>query len=102
MVAAPDAANAQEEKNKYALASDLGLIASCPCMVATAGLTDCGSVSTPNQKVDEDTIRRIEQGWLTAEYRGNKQFLECLLEPDYRASGKFGQVRTRQDVIDHV
>ncbi len=87
---------------KYALAIVLGLMTASHGIAATAGSPDCGSVSTPNQKVDEDTIRRIEQGWLTAEYRGNKQFLECLLEPDYRTSGRSGQVRTRQDVIDHV
>ncbi len=63
---------------------------------------DCAAVSIPDQKKDEDTIRRIEQGWLTAEYRGNPQFLECLLEPDYRTSGRNGQIRTRKDVIDRV
>ena len=63
---------------------------------------DCAAASTPDQKVDEDTIRRIEQGWITAEYRGNPRFLECLLEADYRTSGKSGQVRTRQDVLDHI
>ena len=63
---------------------------------------DCAATATPNQKRDEDTIRRIEQGWLTAEYRGNPQFLECLLESDYRTTGKSGQIRTRQEVIDHV
>ena len=86
---------------KYALMLVLGLTIAClPSMAATAA--NCGAVSTPDQKVNEDTIRRIEQGWITAEYRGNRQFLECLLEPDYRTSGKSGQVRTRQDVIDHV
>jgi hypothetical protein len=64
--------------------------------------TDCAAVSTPDQKKDEDTIRRIEQGWLTAEYRGNPQFLECLLEPDYRTSGRNGKIRSRKDVIDRV
>lgn len=87
---------------KCLLALALGLIVSPACMAATAALTGCAAVSTPNQKRDEDTIRRIEEGWITAEYRGNRQFLECLLEPDYRTSGKSGQVRTRQDVIDHI
>jgi hypothetical protein len=63
---------------------------------------DCAAVSTPDQKEDEDTIRRIEQGWLTAEYHGNPQFLECLLEPDYRTSGRSGKTRSRKDVIDRV
>ena len=64
--------------------------------------SDCSAISTQNQQKDEDTIRRIEQGWLTAEYRGNPQFLECLLEPDYRTSGRNGKVRSRKDVIDRV
>jgi hypothetical protein len=87
---------------KCMLAITLGLILSLPCMAATAPPTSCDAVSTPDQKVDEDTIRRIEEGWITAEYHGNKQFLECLLEPDYRTSGKSGQIRTRQDVMNHV
>lgn len=63
---------------------------------------DCATVSTPNQKKDEDTVRRIEHDWLTAEYRGKPRFLECLLEADYRTSGRDGRVRSREDVIDHV
>jgi hypothetical protein len=63
---------------------------------------DCAAISTPNQKKDEDTLRRIEQGWLTAEYRGNPQFLECLLEPDYRTSSRNGKIRSREDVIGRV
>jgi len=87
---------------KCTLALALGLIVCLPCMAATAASTSCDAVSTSDQQVNEETVRRIEQGWITAEYRGNRQFLECLLEPDYRTSGKSGQVRTRQDVIDHV
>lgn len=71
---------------------------------AAAAPADCSAAtaSIPNQKEDEDTIKRIEQGWLTAEYRGNPQFLECLLEPDYRTSGRNGQIRSRADVIGRV
>lgn len=69
---------------------------------ATPAPADCADASIPDQKKDEDTIRRIEQGWLTAEMRGNPQFLACLLDPDYRTAGRNGQIRTRQDVIDHV
>lgn len=46
--------------------------------------------------------RRIEQAWLTAEYHGNPQYLECLLEPDYRTSGRNGKIRSREDVIGRV
>ena len=76
--------------------------AQAPGHVDTSGPADCAAVSIPDQKLDEDTIRRVEQGWITAEYRGNPKFLECLLEADYRTSGRSGQVRTRQDVLDHV
>lgn len=87
---------------KCMLAITLAFILCLPCAAATAPPTRCDAVSTPEQRVNEDTIRRIEEGWITAEYRGNRQFLECLLEPDCRTSGKSGQIRTRQDVIDHV
>jgi hypothetical protein len=66
----------------FALLSGSSLMQAQTPAPATAVHADCAAVSTPNQKKDEDTIRRIEQGWLTAEYRGNPQFLECLLEPD--------------------
>jgi hypothetical protein len=85
-------ANTKEKTMKCALTLALGLIACLPRTAAAAPPAGCDAVSTPDQKIDEDTIRRIEQGWLTAEYRGNKQFLECLLEPDYRTSGKSGQI----------
>lgn len=68
---------------KCLLALALGLIALLPSMANTATLTTCNAVSTPNEKMDEDTIRSIEEGWLTAGYRGNKQFLECLLGADF-------------------
>lgn len=87
---------------KGAFALVFGLVVCLPCVAAASATRSCKAVSTPNQKIDEDTIRRIEEGWITAEYRGNKAYLECLLEPDYRTSGKSGQVRTRQEVIDHV
>jgi hypothetical protein len=86
----------------FALLSGSSLMQAQTPASATAVHADCAVVSTPNQKKDEDTIRRIEQGWLTAEYRGNPQFLECLLEPDYRTSGRNGKVRTREDVIGRV
>ena len=80
----------------WLIASNMAVLAESPAA------SDCAQVSTPDQKKDEETIQRIEQGWLTAEYRGNPKFLECLLEPDYKTSGRAGQVRSRQDVIDHV
>jgi hypothetical protein len=85
-----------------ALASASSLIHAQTPAAAAATPVDCAAASTPNQKKDEDTIRRIEQDWLTAEYRGNPQFLDCLLEPDYRTSGRNGKIRSRTDVIERV
>jgi hypothetical protein len=62
----------------------------------------CAAISTPDQKRDAETLQRIEQAWLTAEYRGHPEYLECLLEPDYRTSSRSGLVRTRADVIARV
>ena len=78
-------------------------LALCGAVAATAAEPmNCAANSVSNQKKDEDTIQRIEQGWLTAEYRGNPKYLECLLEPDYRTSSRSGKIRTRKDVIDRV
>lgn len=76
--------------------------AQAPNQANTTPEQSCSAVSTPDQKKDEDTIRRIEQGWLTAEYQGNPRFLDCLLEPDYRTSGRDGKIRTRESVIDYA
>jgi hypothetical protein len=62
----------------------------------------CAQVSTPHQNKDAATLQAIEQAWLTAEYRGHREYLECLLEPDYRTSSRSGLVRSRQDVIGQV
>ncbi|MBN8884905.1 MAG: nuclear transport factor 2 family protein [Rudaea sp.] len=77
-------------------------LALCSSFAAAADTANCAAAVVADQKKDEDTIRRIEQGWLTAEYRGNPKYLECLLEPDYRTSGRAGKVRTREDVISRV
>jgi hypothetical protein len=62
----------------------------------------CDAVATPDQKHDAETLQRIEQAWLTAEYRGHPEYLACLLEPDYRTSSRSGLVRSRADVIGRV
>jgi hypothetical protein len=62
----------------------------------------CARISTPHQAKDAETIQRIEQAWLTAEYTGHREYLECLLEPDYHTSSRSGLIRSRQDVIDRV
>ena len=66
------------------------------------GGTSCATAALADQRKDAETIRRIEQAWLTAEYRGDRRLLECLLEPDYQTSGRDGRIRSRQSVIDRV
>lgn len=68
----------------------------------TSSAASCTQVSTPNQKKDGETIRRIEQAWLTAEYHGHREYLECLLEADYHTSSRSGLIRSRADVIERV
>ena len=62
----------------------------------------CAAVQTPDQKPDEDTLRRIEHDWLTAEMRGNAQYLECLLLPDYVNIRKDGLKRSGSELIARV
>ncbi len=69
---------------------------------ADPSAAECARIATPDQKHDAATIQRIEQAWLTAEYHGHREYLACLLEPDYQTSGRSGVVRSRQDVIDRV
>ncbi|HEX7915492.1 nuclear transport factor 2 family protein [Rudaea sp.] len=87
--------------SRYRLAIAVSLLglAGTPALAVES---DCGAMQTAQQKKDEDTIRRIEQGWLEAEYRGNPKFLECLLEPDYRTSSRSGKVRSKKEVVDRV
>jgi hypothetical protein len=92
-----------------ALASAFAVVASPPPasaqQSAPAGApasAACDTVATPDQKHDAETLQRIEQAWLTAEYRGHPEYLACLLEPDYRTSSRSGLVRSRADVIGRV
>lgn len=67
------------------------------------GTTDCKSVETPSQQKDEETIRRIEHGWLAAESQGNVEFLQCLLAPGYRVMApNENKIRTREDLLARV
>jgi len=71
-------------------------------LAADPSATECARIATPDQKHDATTIQRIEQAWLTAEYHGHREYLACLLEPDYQTSSRSGLIRSRQDVIDRV
>ena len=70
---------------------------------AQAAEPQCAVHRIADQKADEDTIRRIEAGWLKAEYRGDVDFLNCLLMPGYRVIGAKDQtVRTKESILAWV
>lgn len=62
----------------------------------------CAARQTPDQRRDEDTLRRIEHDWLAAELRGDTRYLECLLLPDYVNIRKDGTRRQRSELLARV
>jgi hypothetical protein len=64
--------------------------------------SDCAASQVPDQRRDEDTIRRIERAWLTAELRGDTRFLQCLLLPDYVNIDKAGHKHPGADIVAHA
>lgn len=73
-----------------------------PAPSAPAVPSACAAVQTADQRRDEATLRRIEHDWLTAELRGNTQFLSCLLLPTYVNIRKDGTTRPGADIIAHA
>lgn len=70
---------------------------------AHAAEPTCDTVETTDQRRDEDTIRRIERGWLAAEFKGNTRFLDCLLTPGYSVIvAKDNAVRSKADLLARV
>lgn len=81
------------------------LVATSAALLATipAIALDCKAVQTPRQERNEETIRRIEQGWLTAEYRGDVDFLDCLLTPGYAVIATHDNViRSKAELLARV
>ena len=81
------------------------LIAAGAALLATvpAFALDCKAVQTPQQERNEETIRRIEQGWLTAEYHGDVDFLDCLLTPGYAVIATHdSMIRSKADLLARV
>lgn len=67
-----------------------------------AATTDCRT-RMGEQKKDVETIKRLELGWLTAEYRGDTAFLDCLLDDGYAAiAPKDDTVRSKAELLEHV
>lgn len=63
----------------------------------------CRRSALADQHKDADTIKRLEQAWLTAESRGDVDFLGCLLDEHYKVIvAKKGDTRTKADLLDRV
>ena len=67
---------------------------------AFADAPSCQAIRLPSQAADAETVKRLEQAWLTAEYRGDVAFLGCLLDPGYSVLGsKTGAVHSKADLL---
>ena len=79
------------------------LFAATVAVPAVAATRDCSRARMGEQKKDVETIKRLELGWLTAEYRGDTAFLDCLLDDGYAAiAPKDDTVRSKADLLEHV
>jgi hypothetical protein len=71
-----------------------------PSAHAAAG---CAALQTQQQRPDKETIVRIEHEWLEAEYRGNQEFLDCLLTTGYMVVVAKNQVvHSKADLIERI
>jgi hypothetical protein len=63
----------------------------------------CAIQASSRQESAEQAIKRLEIGWLAAEYRGDVDYLDCLLDPGYKViAGQTGKVRLKADLLASV
>jgi hypothetical protein len=60
---------------------------------------DCASAELAGQKLDADSVRRVERDWLTAEIHGDAEHVACLLEDDYAEVAFDGAVHSKSDIV---
>jgi hypothetical protein len=53
-----------------------------------------------DEKVDADSIMKVEREWTKAFVTGDTDYLDQLLEPDYESVNYKGEVRSRQRIMD--
>lgn len=61
---------------------------------------DCMTLQAPNQKPDEDSVKRAERTWLVAELRGDVDTVGCMLEADYTEIRFDGEVRGKAHILE--
>ena len=52
----------------------------------------CQSHQVPNQRLDAESVRRVDSAWSAAYLRADTTFLRCLLAPDYRGFNSAGEL----------
>lgn len=81
------------------LAIPFSFLALCALSSAYAAGPDCAALQAPNQKLDEDSVRRAERAWLVAEFRGDVDTVACMLEPDYTEIRFNGSLGHKEDIL---
>ena len=64
-----------------------------------AAAPDCTALQAPNQKPDADSVKRAERAWLVAEFRGEVDTVDCMLEPDYTEIRFDGSIGHKADIL---
>jgi len=64
-----------------------------------AAQPDCAALQAPDQKLDEDSVKRAERTWLVAEFRGDTDTVGCMLEPDYTEIRFDGTLGHKEDIL---
>jgi hypothetical protein len=75
------------------------LMLSCSVAPAYAAGPDCAALQAPDQKTDEDSVKRAERAWLVAEFRGDVDTVGCMLESDYTEVRFDGSVGHKEDIL---
>ena len=75
------------------------LVLSCSVAPAYAAGPDCAALQAPDQKTDEDSVKRAERAWLVAEFRGDVDTVGCMLESDYTEVRFDGSVGHKEDIL---
>jgi hypothetical protein len=66
---------------------------------AYAAGPDCAALQAPDQKTDEESVKRAERAWLVAEFRGDADTVGCMLESDYTEVRFDGSIGHKEDIL---
>ena len=75
------------------------LALACAAYGSGAVGADCAALQAPNQKLDEDSVKRAERTWLVAEFRGDVDTVGCMLEAGYTEIRFDGSIGHKDDIL---